>query len=91
MRERSISLDEFNSGDFGFDEYKDIEPPPCFRFVFETYLELYKHSNEVITWTDIASYMSVRDLALQQIEIDFILKINVWANNEIYELRKNED
>ena len=44
-----------------------------------------------MTWTDIASYAIMRKIDFKQIEIDYILKCNGWANAQIKKMRDEED
>ncbi len=46
--------------------------------------------HEVITWTDIHSYAIMRKIDFRQIEIDYILKCNNWANAQIKKMRDEE-
>ncbi|MCR5699650.1 MAG: hypothetical protein K6G52_08415 [Treponemataceae bacterium] len=43
-----------------------------------------------MTWTDINSYAIMRKIDFKQIEIDYILKCNNWANNQIKKMRDEE-
>lgn len=68
----------------------DLPIPLCFQDVFNIFLELYNFSGESITWQSIDAYERVRDISLQQIEIDYIIKMNTWANVIISQLREEE-
>lgn len=83
-----ITLEEFNSQvDCIYPNLQDIEIPKCFKYVFNIFMELYNHSKEMITWQDIQAYESVRCVKLQQVEIDYIIKINNIANSQINEMQ----
>lgn len=66
---------------------KDPDVPFCFLFVFNTFLEIYNCCGETLTWTDILSYAIMRNIKFRQIELDYILKCNGWANAKIKEMR----
>lgn len=86
-----ISLDEFNSQENCFyPSLQDIPMPQCFNYVFNIFMEIYNHSKEMITWCDIQAYEEVRCVKLQQVEIDYIIKINNIANSQINEMQKGE-
>ena len=70
---------------------KDTDIPFYFLFIFNTFLEIYNCCNETMTWTDIQSYAIMRKIEFRQIEIDFILKCNGWANAQIKKMRDEED
>ena len=70
---------------------KDPDIPFCFSFVFSTFLEIYNHCHETMTWTDICSYAIMRKIDFKQIEIDYILKCNNWANAQIKKMRDEDD
>ena len=67
---------------------KDPDIPLCFLFIFNTFLEIFNHCHEVMTWTDIYSYAIMRKIDFKQIEIDYILKCNDWANAQICKMRE---
>lgn len=46
--------------------------------------------HETMTWTDIRSYAIMRKVDFRQIEIDYILKCNNWANAQISKMRDEE-
>ena len=72
------------------EEYKDLPVPECFEYLFEMFMELYSFSGEDgITWQEIESYCHVRRLALTQFEIDYIIKIRLWADSQISEMRED--
>ena len=43
--------------------------------------------HETMTWTDIYSYAIMRNIKFTQVEIDYILKCNSWANSKIQKMR----
>lgn len=82
--------------------YKDLWDypcPPCFLFIFSTFLELYSHCTTIggfavqknITWQDIESFCHVRKIELSLIEVDYLFKIAHIADDEIAELEKGEN
>ena len=77
-----------NSSDF--DYLRDPNIPFCFLFIFKSFIEIFNCCHENITWTDIASYAIIRKIDFKQIEIDYILKCNNWANAQIQEMRDGE-
>lgn len=44
-----------------------------------------------MTWTDIYSYAIMRKIDFKQIEIDYILKCNNWANAQIRKMREDAE
>ncbi len=70
---------------------KDPVVPFCFLFVYNAFLEIYNCCHENITWTDICSYAIMRKIDFKQIEIDYILKCNNWANAQIGKMRDEAD
>ena len=70
-----------------FDYLRDPNIPFCFMFVFTAFLEIYNCSGEAITWTDIYSYGIIRHIQFRQREIDYILKCNNWANEQMKKMR----
>lgn len=60
-------------------------------FVFNAFVEIYNHCHETMTWTDICSYAIMRKVDFKQKEIDYILKCNNWANEQINKMRDEED
>jgi len=74
-----------------FDYLRDPNIPLCFSFVFSSFIEIYNHSHEVLTWTDIYSYAIMRKIDFTQTEIDYIIKCNAWANEQIKKMRDEED
>ena len=54
-------------------------------------MEIYSLCNEGITWTDIHSYAIMRKIDLRQVEIDYILKCNGWANAKIKKMRDDAE
>lgn len=68
--------------------YKDLPIPFSFTDVFGYFLELYALSGQDgITWQSIESYCHVRDITLSQFEIDYILKIRSWVEDETAKMR----
>ena len=47
--------------------------------------------HENITWTDINSYAIIRNIKFRQIEIDYLLKCNAWANSKISEMKEDAE
>ena len=43
-----------------------------------------------MTWTDIYSYAKIRKIDFRQIEIDYLLKCNSWANAQIQKMRDED-
>ena len=74
-----------------FDYLRDPDIPFCFLFVFNAFLEIYNCCNETMTWTDICSYAIMRKIDFTQREIDYILKCNNWASEQIKKMRDEED
>ena len=80
-----------------FDYLRDPDIPFCFLFVFNAFLEIYNccnetmSCNETMTWTDIYSYAIMRKIDFKQREIDYILKCNNWANEQIKKMRDEDD
>ena len=70
---------------------KDPDIPFCFLFIFNAFFEIYNCCNETMTWTDIHSYAIMRKIDFKQIEIDYILKCNNWANAKIKRMRDEAD
>ena len=60
-------------------------------FVFNAFLEIYNCCQETMTWTDIYSYAIMRKIDFKQIEIDYILKCNNWATQQIKKMRDEDD
>ncbi len=44
-----------------------------------------------MTWTDIHSYAIMRKVDFKQVEIDYILKCNNWANEQIQKMRDESE
>lgn len=44
-----------------------------------------------MTWTDILSYAIIRKIDFRQVEIDYILKCNNWANAQVKKMRDEAD
>lgn len=84
-----IGRNEFECNS-SYDYLKDIPIPPCFLWVFNVFLEIYGMSIDAITWKDIQSYCEMRKIQLSQYEIDVIIKIKRWANEEIAKLKEDE-
>lgn len=78
---------EYFENNHDFDELRDPKVPPCFLFIYNCFLEIYNCSGESITWTDILNYAIIRKIDFRQIEIDYILKCNNWANVQIKQMR----
>lgn len=70
---------------------KDPDIPFCFLFIFNSFLEIFNHCHEILTWTDIQSYAIMRKIDFSQTEIDYILKCNNWANIQIKKMRDDEE
>ena len=70
-----------------FDYLRDPDIPLCFMFVFNSFLEIYNCCHETMTWTDICSYAIMRKIDFRQREIDYILKCNGWANEQMKKMR----
>lgn len=70
---------------------KDPDIPYCFMFVFKCFMEIFNNCHEQMTWTDIHSYAILRKIEFRQIEIDYILKCNTFANAQIKKMRDDED
>ena len=60
-------------------------------FVFNAFLEIYNCCHETMTWTDIYSYAIMRKIDFTQSEINYILRCNNWANEQIKKMRDEED
>lgn len=41
-----------------------------------------------MTWSEIKAYCDLRQIVLSQVEIDYILLMNGWANAKIKEMRE---
>lgn len=85
-----IGKDEFESNPV-YDDLKDIQPPPCFLFVFNVFIEIFNHSKEGITWQDVDAYIRCRDIFLKQSEIDSIMLCSKWATETICKLKDEEE
>lgn len=59
-------------------------------FVFRAFLEIFNHSGETVTWTDIKNWCEMRRVVLTQFEIDHILMCIGWANSQIKKMRDDE-
>lgn len=70
---------------------KDPDIPFCFMFIFRCFMEIYNNCHETMTWTDINSYAILRKIDFRQIELDYILKCNSWANAQIKKMRDETD
>lgn len=70
--------------------YSEPEVPPCFLFVFKSFVEIYNASGENVTWTDIFCYDKMRKAGLTQFELTEILKCVGWADSEISKMRESE-
>ena len=70
---------------------RDPDIPFCFMFIFNTFLEIFNNCHETMTWTDILSYAIMRKIDFKQIEIDYILKCNNWANAQISKMRDEDN
>jgi hypothetical protein len=69
----------------GYEEYRDIEPPGCFRWLFLVFLDLYYASRDnVISYPDIKAFMEATRTDLSIYEISLIRAMNSWASNENY-------
>ena len=73
-----------------YEYLQDITIPPCFLWCFNVFLEIYGMSIDTITWKDIQAYCEMRDITLAQYEIDILIKIKRWANEEIAKLKEDE-
>lgn len=71
-------------------EYKPIAIPYCFLFVFNAFMEIRNHIFEVMTFKDIEAYCTMRNLKLTQTELDYMLKIDAWANEQIRKMQDEE-
>lgn len=85
-----IGMEEFEANS-RYDKYRDVDVPPCFAWLFGAFVELWNAGGEHVTWSEIAAYESVRDVAFAQSEVDLILKMKLWAEGEIAKLREDED
>ena len=70
---------------------KDPDIPLCFMFVFNCFLEIFNNCHESITWTDINSYAILRKIDFRQIEINYILRCNSFANAQIKKMREEAE
>lgn len=59
--------------------------------MFNSFLEIYNHSGEVVTWTDIKNWAEMRNVHLRQTEIDYILKCISWANEQTKKMRDEDE
>ena len=59
--------------------------------MYNSFLEIYNHCHEVLTWTDIHSYAIMRKIDFTQKEIDYILKCYNWANEQIKVMRDEDE
>lgn len=82
--------EELFEGCADFDYLREPDIPPCFLFVFESFLEIFNCCRETMTWTDIAGYSMMRKVDFSQSEIDWILRCNNWANEQIKRMRDEE-
>lgn len=71
-------------------EYHEPKVPLFFLFVFNCFIEIYNHSGESMTWTDIYNYAKIRKIDFTQNELDTILKCNSWAQSKIHEMKEQE-
>lgn len=73
-----------------YEEYYDPKVPFCFMWMYNSFIELYNMAGESITWTEIESYANIRSIKFTQIEVDYIFKMNQWANGMISEMKEQE-
>lgn len=71
--------------------YSEPNVPPLFLFIYTSFIEIYNHTGESLTWTQIESYAKMRKIDFTQNEINLILKMNSWANQEVEKLRKENE
>lgn len=84
----SIGEEEFlNSTEYEY--LQEPKVPPCFVWVYTVFIEIYNHCGETLTWSEIKAYCDLRQIVLSQLEIDYILKMNGWANSKIKEMRED--
>ena len=81
--------DYFNS-QRDFDDLREPIVPPCFLFIFSSFIEIYNLCAEGITWKDIESYAILHKIDFTQFEISLLVKCSNWANEKISEMRKGE-
>ena len=87
---KNLGKECFDSNE-AFDYLRDPHIPFCFLFIFNAFLEIYNQCHEVMTWTDIRSYAIMRKIDFRQVEIDYIIKCNSWANAQIKKMRDEEN
>lgn len=75
----------YSNPDFEYLYEPDV--PLCFIWLYNVFLEIYNHCDEVMTWRDIEAYCHIRGITLTQIEVDYLLLMNGWANKKIKEMR----
>ena len=72
--------------------YSEPSIPFCFLYLFNAYIEMYGMCGEDgLTWIDINNYAQVRNTKFTQIEIDYIIKCNSWANGQIKLMKEESD
>lgn len=94
---KQLGVKEFYSNK-SYEYLWDKPVPCCFVFIFNVFLEIYNSCTLVggltyarnITWQDIESYCRLRKIDLSQLEIDYLLKIKGWADQQIAELEKDK-
>lgn len=74
-----------------FSMYHEPKVPFCFIWLYTSFIELYSHSGESITWTDIENYAKLRNIKFTQIELDYIIRMSTWTNEQIKEMKSEQE
>lgn len=74
-----------------YDYLKEPEVPPCFVWLYNVFLELYNGCGDNLTWSEIKAFCDMRQVVLTQIELDYIFKMNSWANAQIKKMRDESE
>lgn len=69
-------------------EYKDLDPPICFYFIYTAFIDLYNASKEKITYLDIDAYCRVKQMQFSLYEIELIKRMETWASIKIDEMKE---
>lgn len=87
---KDLGEEEFLTNE-AYKHLRDVPPPVCFSYIYNTFIELYNGSKEMITYVDIDCWCRLRKTVLSQYEIDLIRRMSIWADTAISELKKSED
>lgn len=87
---KDLGMEEFLTNE-AYSGLRDIDPPVCFSYIYNVFIELYNGCKDMITWADIESWCILRKCELKQYDIDLIRKMSNWADSEISKLRDSGD